>query len=529
MPPKRTKLPRPLPEGLILTDTNKKSWRLGKSIGQGGFGLIYLASPICDVPVKNDALHVIKVEYHEQGPLFCELKFYQRAAKQEDIKMWIRSHKLDYLGIPTYWGSGDITFNSARYRFMVIDRLGVDFQKLLNGNKGKLPARKVMQLGVRLLDILEFIHENEYVHGDIKAANILYGFTDQNKVYLADYGLSYRYCPDGDHKQYKENPRKGHNGTIEYTSLDAHKGVAPSRRGDLEILAYCMLHWLCGELPWDQHLKDPTAVQDSKTKLLNELPDSVVEWTARQDGCYEIARFMTEVHCLKYNEKPNYEALKKILLKSVESTRNGLNAPLEPKSAEPILKRSTPPKMMNNIGKTNSRWNSVEQDKNIDNVKNCDHGNPKRVQTLKSASPPLSRSPSTPQTPGNTVILDQEYVALQRRQLRVAQRCALSLNRLEQHIAHILVGMKSMEAQQLTLTNQLVTYTNQMSDVIGQVVDEMRERNRLETLRQASSATTPASTSPPPPTASRDTRASQRKVQPHPKHPPRKKKIGVHC
>lgn len=45
------------------------------------------------------------------------------------------------------------------------------------------------------------------------------------QVYLADYGLSYRYCPNGVHKEYVENPKKGHNGTIEYTSVDAHKGV----------------------------------------------------------------------------------------------------------------------------------------------------------------------------------------------------------------------------------------------------------------------------------------------------------------
>lgn len=45
------------------------------------------------------------------------------------------------------------------------------------------------------------------------------------QVYLADYGLSYRYCPAGVHVPYKENPKKRHNGTIEYTSLDAHKGL----------------------------------------------------------------------------------------------------------------------------------------------------------------------------------------------------------------------------------------------------------------------------------------------------------------
>ena len=45
------------------------------------------------------------------------------------------------------------------------------------------------------------------------------------KVYLADYGLAYRYRPEGVHKEYSENPKKGHNGTMEYTSLDAHRGV----------------------------------------------------------------------------------------------------------------------------------------------------------------------------------------------------------------------------------------------------------------------------------------------------------------
>lgn len=45
MPPKgprKNKLPVPLQEGIILKDTEKKEWRLGHMIAQGGFGLIYL-------------------------------------------------------------------------------------------------------------------------------------------------------------------------------------------------------------------------------------------------------------------------------------------------------------------------------------------------------------------------------------------------------------------------------------------------------------------------------------------------------
>ena len=48
------------------------------------------------------------------------------------------------------------------------------------------------------------------------------------QVYLVDYGLALKYSPDGSHKVYKEDPRKAHDGTIEFTSTDAHKGVGMS-------------------------------------------------------------------------------------------------------------------------------------------------------------------------------------------------------------------------------------------------------------------------------------------------------------
>ena len=304
------KLPVPLPEGKILDDMEGNRWALGKMIGSGGFGLIYLAFPT-NKPNK-DARHVIKLEYQENGPLFSELKFYQRAAKRECIQKWIQQRKLDYLGIPVFYGFGLTDFKGRSYRFMVMERLGIDLQKLLDQNGG-FKKLTVLQLGIRMLDVLEYIHENEYVHGDIKAANLLLDFTNPDRVYLADYGLSYRYCPNGNHEQYQEDPRKGHNGTIEFTSLDAHKGVAPSRRSDVEILGYCMLHWLFGKLPWEAKLDDPVAVQTAKTNLLDELPESVLKWAPSGSSCSELVKYLMYVHNLAYDDKPDYQKLKKIL------------------------------------------------------------------------------------------------------------------------------------------------------------------------------------------------------------------------
>ncbi|XP_064368170.1 serine/threonine-protein kinase VRK1 isoform X3 [Dromaius novaehollandiae] len=302
--PAKRKLAEEFAVGEVLADITKKEWKLGVPIGQGGFGRLYLADVNSSKSVGSDAPYVVKVvrglilvgtnpvvcstkrscktvvlaplffgEPSQNGPLFTELKFYMRAAKPDEIQKWTKSYKLKYLGVPRYWGSGLHEKSGNSYRFMIMDRFGRDLQKIYEENAKRFAHKTVLQLGLRILDILEYIHEHEYVHGDIKASNLLLSYKNPNQVYLVDYGLAYRYCPEGVHKAYKEDPKRCHDGTIEYTSIDAHKGVAPSRRGDLEILGYCMIHWLSGHLPWEDNLKDPNFVKDSKIRCRDNISD----------------------------------------------------------------------------------------------------------------------------------------------------------------------------------------------------------------------------------------------------------------
>ncbi|XP_041928888.1 serine/threonine-protein kinase VRK1 isoform X1 [Alosa sapidissima] len=317
--PAKRKLAEEFPPGEILTDSHKKRWKLGSPIGQGGFGLLYLANEEDAQSVGQDAPYVIKVEPSENGPLFCELKFYQRAARPDLIQTWMKSHKLKHLGVPRYWGSGLHNKGGKGYRFMVMDRFGTDLQKKFEENGKKFPHKLVLQLGLKLLDVLEYIHEHEYVHADIKASNLLLSYSNPNQVFLVDYGLAYRYAPEGQTKDYKEDPKRCHDGTIEFTSIDAHKGVSPARRGDLEILGYCMVQWLCGRLPWEDKLQDPVYVRDSKLTCRDNIGEFMKKCFPSENKPDEMVKFMEEVKTLGYSDKPPYEKLRTILLDGLKS------------------------------------------------------------------------------------------------------------------------------------------------------------------------------------------------------------------
>lgn len=372
--PAKRKLAEQFPPGEILTDSHKKGWKLGAPIGQGGFGLLYLANEETAQSVGPDAPYVIKVEPSENGPLFCELKFYQRAARPDLIEKWMKSHKLKHLGVPKYWGSGLHSKGGKSYRFMVMDRFGTDLQKKFEENGKKFPHKVVLQLGLKLLDVLEYIHEHEYVHADIKASNLLLSHTNPNQVFLVDYGLAYRYAPEGVPKEYKEDPKRCHDGTIEFTSIDAHKGVSPARRGDLEILGYCMVQWLCGRLPWEDKLQDPVYVRDSKLKSRDNIGEFMKKCFPADNKPDELVKFMEEVKRLGYSDKPPYDKLRTILLDGLKSigasaddklnfavTTNGIASPKAKTAAKrknvassdeidgsPVKKKRAPPKKATN-------------------------------------------------------------------------------------------------------------------------------------------------------------------------------------
>lgn len=347
--------------GTVLVDILGNMWKLGKTIGLGGFGEIYLATD--DLSDDNvEAPFVAKVESHTSGPLFVEIHCYLRMGKADAIKQWKDGSNLQHLAIPHYVAYGSHTVGDNRYRFLILPRYEKDLQEIFE-IKRKFNLKTALTIGLQIVDALEYLHDNGYVHSDIKDSNILFNeykskkssptssgksiryhgcrpirnckvrkiqrvlrtnynlhnmdskqevqqniVTNIDQIFLLDYGLACKYVSsNGKHKPFAYDSRKAHAGTILYCSRDAHNG-AQSRRSDLECLGYNLIYWLTSDLPWSK-TSDPEAVHKKKCRYMQNLKP-FLEYSFN----FEYPRFLYDYFAylqnLGFEDKPDYKYIK---------------------------------------------------------------------------------------------------------------------------------------------------------------------------------------------------------------------------
>ena len=233
-----------LPAGIILNNR----YLIGKTIGFGGFGVVYLAwDTNLDVRVGvkeflpkdmagRSADHLSLVPYSGGGT--GDLEF--------GIKKFLEEAKAlarfqDHPGIVTVHES----FRANNTAYMVMQYLdGMTLKEYLKRQPdGRLPAATAVKTMIPIMDALREVHKAGFVHRDISPDNIF--ITRQSQVKLLDFGAA-RYAM-GEHSKSLTSILKHGYAPVEQYSSKGNQGPWT----DVYAVSATLYRCITGEIPVD--------------------------------------------------------------------------------------------------------------------------------------------------------------------------------------------------------------------------------------------------------------------------------------
>ncbi|XP_065851377.1 casein kinase 1-like protein 1 [Euphorbia lathyris] len=264
-------------------------FRLGRKIGSGSFGEIYLGTNIQTNEEVAIKLENVKTKHPQ---LLYESKLYRILQGGTGIP------NVRWFGV-----EGD-------YNVLVMDLLGPSLEDLFNFCSRKLSLKSVLMLADQMINRVEFVHSKSFLHRDIKPDNFLMGLGRRaNQVYMIDFGLAKKYRDSSTHQHIPYRENKNLTGTARYASMNTHLGIEQSRRDDLESLGYVLMYFLRGSLPW-QGLKAGTKKQKYE-KISEKKVSTSIEALCRGYPT-EFASYFHYCRSLRFDDKPDYAYLKRI-------------------------------------------------------------------------------------------------------------------------------------------------------------------------------------------------------------------------
>ena len=266
-----------------------KKYKVIKKLGSGSFGDIYLG-----ISLLNNSYVAIKTETKKIPNQHLETEAYFL-------------YLLKSVGIPEILSFG----KTKDYNILIEPFLGKSLYQLYEENNRYFRTKDICLMGIQILDRLEWIHSKNIIHRDIKPDNFLIGNKDPNTIYLIDFGLSskYRSSKTGKHKKFGFTGKL--TGTTKYSSANTIRGVEQSRKDDLISVAYMIIFFMKGNLPWQDIDSEDEVNKFTKIYLMKK---NIKESELCAGLPVEIYKFLKYVQNLDFEEKPNYDYLRSLFI-----------------------------------------------------------------------------------------------------------------------------------------------------------------------------------------------------------------------
>jgi len=266
-----------------------KKYRLGRKIGSGSFGDIYLGTNMTTGEEVAIKLESVKTKHPQ---LLYESKIYR-----------ILHGGLGIPNVRWYGIEGD-------YNVMVLDLLGPSLEDLFNYCGRRFQLKTVLMLADQLLGRLEYVHTKSFIHRDVKPDNFLIGLGKrQSVIHIIDFGLAKKYRDPRSHQHIPYRENKNLTGTARYASINTHIGIEQSRRDDLESLGYVLMYFIRGSLPW-QGLKANTKKQKYERIMDRKMSTSTEQLC--KGYATEFRSYFEYCRSLRFEDRPDYAYLKRL-------------------------------------------------------------------------------------------------------------------------------------------------------------------------------------------------------------------------
>ncbi|KAM7187612.1 Serine/threonine-protein kinase ppk16 [Naviculisporaceae sp. PSN 640] len=220
------------------------NYTLGRLIGKGSFGKVYLATH----KLTNGSKVVLKSANKDDSNLAREIHHHRQFVHPHIARLYevIVTESLVWLVLE--YCPGDELYNYLL-------------------NHGKLPVDKVQKIFAQLVGAVCYVHQQSCVHRDLKLENIL--LDKHENVKLCDFGFTREY-------EGKANYLQTFCGTICYSAPEMLKGEKyAGEKVDVWSLGVILYALLCGELPFDDDDDNVT-----RSKIMTQeppYPDTIPE------------------------------------------------------------------------------------------------------------------------------------------------------------------------------------------------------------------------------------------------------------